>query len=224
MRIALLGAGRIGRLHARLLPRHTGRRRASSSPMPIPPGPQRSPPRSARHRRRADHRGRPRRRRRGRHRGGHERPRRAHPDLDLARPADVLREAARRRTSATRSRSPPRSNGAGVPFQLGFQRRFDPGYREARRLVESGDLGDALRRSPRRPRPCPAARVLHPTVGRPVPRLLDPRLRRPALADRPRGGRGLRRRRHPRLPRLRKYDDVDTAVATLRLTTGHSRC
>ncbi|MDQ6793259.1 MAG: Gfo/Idh/MocA family oxidoreductase [Chloroflexota bacterium] len=30
---------------------------------------------------------------------------------------------------------------AGVPFQLGFQRRFDAAYREARRLVESGELG-----------------------------------------------------------------------------------
>ena len=30
---------------------------------------------------------------------------------------------------------------SGVPFQLGFQRRFDPGYREARRMVESGALG-----------------------------------------------------------------------------------
>ena len=30
---------------------------------------------------------------------------------------------------------------AGVPFQLGFQRRFDPGYVEARRMVISGDLG-----------------------------------------------------------------------------------
>jgi myo-inositol 2-dehydrogenase / D-chiro-inositol 1-dehydrogenase len=28
-----------------------------------------------------------------------------------------------------------------VPFQLGFQRRFDPGYREARRLLETGELG-----------------------------------------------------------------------------------
>ena len=30
---------------------------------------------------------------------------------------------------------------AGIPFQLGFQRRFDAAYREARRLVESGELG-----------------------------------------------------------------------------------
>jgi myo-inositol 2-dehydrogenase/D-chiro-inositol 1-dehydrogenase len=30
---------------------------------------------------------------------------------------------------------------AGIPFQLGFQRRFDDGYGEAHRLVESGELG-----------------------------------------------------------------------------------
>jgi myo-inositol 2-dehydrogenase/D-chiro-inositol 1-dehydrogenase len=30
---------------------------------------------------------------------------------------------------------------SGVPFQLGFQRRMDPAYAEARRLVESGELG-----------------------------------------------------------------------------------
>ena len=30
---------------------------------------------------------------------------------------------------------------SGVPFQLGFQRRFDAGYAEARRLLSGGDLG-----------------------------------------------------------------------------------
>jgi myo-inositol 2-dehydrogenase / D-chiro-inositol 1-dehydrogenase len=30
---------------------------------------------------------------------------------------------------------------SGIPFQLGFQRRFDAGYGEARRLVESGEIG-----------------------------------------------------------------------------------
>jgi myo-inositol 2-dehydrogenase/D-chiro-inositol 1-dehydrogenase len=31
---------------------------------------------------------------------------------------------------------------SGVPFHLGFQRRFDPAYVEARRLISSGQLGD----------------------------------------------------------------------------------
>ena len=30
---------------------------------------------------------------------------------------------------------------SGVSFQLGFQRRFDAGYREARRMIETGELG-----------------------------------------------------------------------------------
>ncbi len=32
-------------------------------------------------------------------------------------------------------------DAAGVPFQLGFQRRFDAAYAEARRLVASGEIG-----------------------------------------------------------------------------------
>lgn len=31
--------------------------------------------------------------------------------------------------------------GSGVPVQVGFQRRFDPGYRRARDLLRSGELG-----------------------------------------------------------------------------------
>lgn len=31
--------------------------------------------------------------------------------------------------------------GSGVPVQIGFQRRFDPGYRQAREAVQSGRLG-----------------------------------------------------------------------------------
>jgi myo-inositol 2-dehydrogenase / D-chiro-inositol 1-dehydrogenase len=30
---------------------------------------------------------------------------------------------------------------SGIPVQVGFQRRFDPAFREARRLVETGELG-----------------------------------------------------------------------------------
>ncbi len=34
-----------------------------------------------------------------------------------------------------------RVEAAGVQLQLGFQRRFDPAYREARRLIETGEIG-----------------------------------------------------------------------------------
>ena len=46
---------------------------------------------------------------------------------------------------------------SGLPFQLGFQRRFDAGYREARRLVDSGDLGTlyAIRLAGHDPAPPP---------------------------------------------------------------------
>lgn len=33
------------------------------------------------------------------------------------------------------------ATAAGIPLQIGFQRRFDPGYVEARRLLASGELG-----------------------------------------------------------------------------------
>ncbi|HEU0115856.1 MAG TPA: Gfo/Idh/MocA family oxidoreductase, partial [Thermomicrobiales bacterium] len=41
---------------------------------------------------------------------------------------------ARRAAAAARA--------AGVPFQIGFQRRFDPAYRRARDLLEAGAIGD----------------------------------------------------------------------------------
>jgi myo-inositol 2-dehydrogenase/D-chiro-inositol 1-dehydrogenase len=45
----------------------------------------------------------------------------------------------------------------GVPFQIGFQRRFDSGYAEAKRRVDAGDLGriDQFRAVGRDPGPPP---------------------------------------------------------------------
>ena len=145
----------------------------------------------------------PRRRRRDRHRRRDLGPRRADPRLDRARPPDVLREAA-----VGRPRGHDRVAGeierSGVPFQLGFQRRFDAGYRGGPAAGRDRRAGHALRRSPRRPRSGAAPRELHSPVGRSVPRLFDPRLRYPPLADRSRGRGGLCRRRRPRLSGLRQ--------------------
>ncbi len=41
---------------------------------------------------------------------------------------------ARRAAAAVRA--------AGIPFQIGFQRRFDPAYRRARDLIEAGAIGE----------------------------------------------------------------------------------
>ena len=204
MRVALLGAGRIGRLHARLL---SATRRASTTSLigdvdadraaEVAPtvGATRRRRRSTRHWTRADAiviaaaTGGPRR------------------SSSARRSVGGCRRSARShwpRTSTTRSRSPRTSTRSGIPFQLGFQRRFDPAYREAHRLVHERRARHAVCRPPGRPRPGAGARGVHRPVGWSVPRLLDPRLRHPALDDRLRSRGGLRRRRRPGIPGLRE--------------------
>ena len=102
------------------------------------------------------------------------------------------------------SPSRARSRRPGVPFQIGFQRRFDAGYQEARRLVASGELGTlyAFRLAGHDPAPPHEAYIPH--LGRPLPGLLGPRLRRHPLADRHRGRGGLRDGLRSRLPDLRQ--------------------
>jgi myo-inositol 2-dehydrogenase / D-chiro-inositol 1-dehydrogenase len=109
---------------------------------------------------------------------------------------------------------------SGVPFQLGFQRRFDPGYREARRKVETGELGTlyAVRLAGHDPAPPHESYV--PQSGGlfrdlsihdfDVLRWLTGAEVEEVYAD---GG-------VLGFPMFAKYGDVDTAVATLRLTTG----
>lgn len=109
---------------------------------------------------------------------------------------------------------------SGVPFQLGFQRRFDAGYREARRLVETGALGTlyAIRLAGHDPAPPHEAYI--PASGGlfrdfsihdfDILRWLTGMEVEEVYAD---GGvRGF--------PVFAKYGDVDTAVATLRLAGG----
>jgi myo-inositol 2-dehydrogenase / D-chiro-inositol 1-dehydrogenase len=109
---------------------------------------------------------------------------------------------------------------AGVAFQLGFQRRFDVAYREARRLVETGELGRlyVLRLTGHDPEPPPEAYI--PASGGlfadfsvhdfDVTRWLTGQEIVEVYADGDVLG----------FPVFAKYGDVDTAVAILRLSGG----
>ncbi|MCA1569928.1 MAG: Gfo/Idh/MocA family oxidoreductase [Chloroflexi bacterium] len=109
---------------------------------------------------------------------------------------------------------------SGSPFQLGFQRRFDAAYREARRLVEDGSLGRlyVLRLAGHDPAPPHEAYI--PASGGifndfsvhdfDVTRWLSGQEIEEVYAD---GG-------VLGFPMFATYDDVDTAVATLRLSGG----
>jgi myo-inositol 2-dehydrogenase/D-chiro-inositol 1-dehydrogenase len=109
---------------------------------------------------------------------------------------------------------------SGVAFQLGFQRRFDPAYGEARRLVESGELGTlyAFRLAGHDPAPPPESYI--PQSGGlfrdfsihdfDILRWVTRSEVAEVYAD---GGvRGF--------PVFAKYADVDTAVVTLRMVDG----
>ena len=109
---------------------------------------------------------------------------------------------------------------SGIPFQLGFQRRFDPAYREVHRLIRNGSLGTlyAIRLAGHDPAPAHEAYIaqsgglfrdfsIHDFD---ILRWMTGCEVEEVYAD---GGvRGF--------PVFEKYGDVDTAVVTLRLTDG----
>lgn len=106
---------------------------------------------------------------------------------------------------------------SGVPFQLGFQRRFDPGYREARRLVMSGELGTVYAFRLAGHDPAPPHEAYIPTSGGlfkdfsvhdfdVIRWLLGREVAEVYATGAVRG-----------FPVFAKYGDVDTAVATLRM-------
>ena len=109
---------------------------------------------------------------------------------------------------------------AGVPFQLGFQRRFDTGYLEARRMVESGELGTLYCMRMAGHDPAPPHESYIPLSGGlfrdfsghdfDILRFLTGDEVEEVYADGSVRG----------FPVFAKFDDVDTAVAILRLRSG----
>ena len=109
---------------------------------------------------------------------------------------------------------------SGIPFQLGFQRRFDAGYREARRLVSDGSLGTlyVVRMTGHDPEPAQESTiarsggifndfVIHDFDA---VRWLTGQEVEEVFTDGAVLG----------FPTFATYEDVDTAVATLRLSGG----
>ena len=190
VRIAVLGCGRIGRMHAANIAAHPRAALGGVSRRASPGG-------RGRLRARIDApvlrvgRGRLRQRRR------RCRPdRQLHPDA--FRPASRPRSPPASRCSA-RSRSisasrgstaaPMRIRGTALPIMLGFVRRFDPGHRAVAQAVRDGRVGDLHQVVDHLARSRPgAASAISRTSGGHLPRHDDPRLRHGPLRPR-RGGR-----------------------------------
>ena len=134
------------------------------------------------------------------------------------RSARVLREAGRARPTDAR-RVIAETDAAGILVQVGFQRRFDAGYRAAREAVASGAVGDVLVLRAATHDPA-RRRGVHRDVRRHLPRLAHPRLRRDPLRHRPRDRGGVCGRRGPHTEWFADHDDVDVATAMLRLDDG----
>ena len=147
----------------------------------------------------------------------------AHPELiraGIARSIPVFSEKPLATGLEETRRLAAEIEASGIRFQLGFQRRFDAGYREARRLVEDGSLGTlyVVRLAGHDPEPAHEAYI--PVSGGifndfsihdfDVTRWLTGQEVEEVYAD---GG-------VLGFEVFAKYDDVDTAVATFRLSGG----
>jgi myo-inositol 2-dehydrogenase/D-chiro-inositol 1-dehydrogenase len=147
----------------------------------------------------------------------------AHPELiraGIERGIPVFCEKPLAADLAGTQRVAEEIEASGIPFQLGFQRRFDAGYREARRLVEDGSLGTLYVVRLAGHDPAPPHESYIPASGGifndftihdiDVTRWLTGQEVDEVYAD---GG-------VIGFPMFARYDDVDTAVATMRLSGG----
>ena len=201
LRIAVLGVGRIGKMHAELVARQVpGASLAMvqdiNAEAAAAVGGRSSTCRSRPTSKRCSRR--PSRRRRDLQQHRHPR---AVDDRRRARgQGHLLREAGLARPRQGRRGAWPSVERRGVPIQIGFNRRFDAAHASVRdAVVERVD-----RRPPHgadhQPRPGAAADRLHRGLRRDLPRHDDPRLRHGPLRHRQRGRRGLRAGRGARRP------------------------
>ena len=201
LRIGVIGVGRIGRMHAELLARQVPGAAVAAS--------------TTRARRPRRRRGRARRAGRRQRRGAARptstpsrsaRPTDTHVELIVAAAEAgkaVFCEKPVSLELAELDRALAAVEAAGVPFQIGFNRRFDPAHAAVREAVPTGGRR-AAPRPDHQPRPRPAAAGVHASLRRAVPRHDDPRLRHGPLRDRHRGRRGVRARGRADRPRDRR--------------------
>ncbi|UUT34549.1 Gfo/Idh/MocA family oxidoreductase [Microbacterium elymi] len=74
---------------------------------------------------------------------------------------------------------------SGIPVQIGFQRRFDEGYRRVRDAVHGGQVGELASDAPAHLRSRATARRVRAAQRGHLPRLPHPRLRHPPIRQRP---------------------------------------
>lgn len=111
-------------------------------------------------------------------------------------------------------------NASSVPVQVGFQRRFDPAYREARRLVETGDLGGIYLISLAGHDPAPPHEAYIPTSGGIFRDFAIHDFDALRYLTGTEVGEVYANGSVRSFPVFAKYGDVDTAVINMRLTDG----
>ena len=114
---------------------------------------------------------------------------------------------------------------AGTPLMIGFNRRFDPNFACLRAAARRRRGRRGRNRHHPVARSRPAAGELHRHLGRPVPGHDDPRSRHGALpAARRRAGGGASRSARPSsIRRSAQAGDVDTAAVLLKTASGQDR-
>ena len=121
--------------------------------------------------------------------------------------------------------------GSGIRLIVGFNRRFDPHFRHLKSELDAGAIGRLEQLLIHLERPGAAPRRLHPGIGRDLPGHDHPRLRPRPLPPR-RGARralgerlhpGRRRGRGPRRPRHHHRRDADRERQARRSSTNSRR-